>query len=178
MEQDKIEEKLKIEKQILEMRREYKLISYQVDEKKQEFNTILDTIDKNKAILIEQKELLTEVLNDISSARLSWAIEKDEEKQKIADKLNEVNKILEKEKELDEKKSEVQEILNKNIKILNETRTLELKLDDDKNLIKSDMRAIKDEKKDLEAKKTEIETLKKDFQEDINSLINKYGRNN
>lgn len=172
---DKIEEKLKIEKEILDLKRQLKLVSHQVDEVKTEYNSITSAVERNKVLLEEQKEYLSEVLNDISNAKLSWAIEKDAELQKIKEKEAEFANVHKVKEEINKKNAEALELVEKETEILNESRRLELVLKQEKTLIENKKKEVDLVLVQIDAKEKELENKKQSFKEELNNLIKKYG---
>ena len=83
MEQEFIEEKVKEEKEITSLRREKKIVLSELTNLKDELATILNSINKNKVILEEQKEALDGMLNSISDTQLKWSQQFDAQKKEI-----------------------------------------------------------------------------------------------
>lgn len=168
------EQKLNIEKQILDLKRELKVVTSQVDDEKREYHSIRTSIEKNKSVLEDQKKYLAEVLNDISNAKLSWALEKDAEMQKIDAKMNEAKKIIEREKLIDEKEKKLISIQNKTTDDLNEMRRIELKVEAEKTAILAIQREIDRKEEDMNKKSVEVENTMQNFKNKLKDLISQF----
>lgn len=163
----KIEEKLKIDNDILVAKRQYKLVFQQLEDLKSEYNQVATATEKKKELLDSYKTELTEVLNDVSNARLSWAVEKDEEWQKINNKKTEVDNILKRSSELDKKEEDLKKIEQKDTDIRNETRRLELKIEQDKTILSSKEKDIATEKDNIKKEKEDFIKEKEQFKDKI-----------
>lgn len=172
--ESQIDEKLILEKQILDKKREYKLVLSQVEDAKREYNSIMGAIDRNTKVLDEQKAVLKETTEEISLLRLNWATEKADEWDKIERKLSEAENVLKRKAELNTQEQTLRDIEQKNTDILNETRRLELKVRDDivmaeneKNRAKTFLteaeKIAKEAEKERELFKEKISNLLKDF---------------
>lgn len=169
-----IDTKLRLEKEILELKRQYKVAFHQTEEAKAEYNSIINSTNKNKTLLEEYKKDLTTVLNDISNARLGWAIEKDNEWQKVANKITEAENVIKRENRLNEKEVELKQIQSDTVDARNEQRQLELKNEAEKNL-------NEDVKKQLQVKVSEFDKEKESFlkeklsfKEEVSNFVKKW----
>lgn len=161
-----IEEKLKIEKEILDLRREYKQMHGMVAEIKNEYNSIVAVKTKTETQIDEQKAYLREVLADISNAKLRWALEKDEQERAISNKLSEAENVLKRKKELNEQEQSMRVLDQKTTDSLNEMRRMELKVEGDRTSIEA-------EKRQLELKKEEISQREAKLESDKIQLVDK-----
>ncbi len=170
----KIEEKLNIEKDILDLKRQYKLVFHQTQEAKSEYNSIVDSIDKNKKVLEDQKTYLAEVLNDISNAKLSWAIEKDAEWQKINTKLSEAENVIKRKKELNEQEQVLRDIEQRTTEKLNEERALALKNEGERTSLIAERRADTERDQEFKAEQEKFIKDKEQFKEGVSSFVKQW----
>lgn len=175
MEQGQVEEKLKIEGEILSLKKEHKHMLSVVDNLKKEVTVLLQAKERSEKAISDNKAYLTEVLNDISDAKLKWVTQKDKEMEEIALMKKEAQKVLDRITEVDTKLSEDKVILQKNTDILNEKRRLELKMKQDKTIFETEKRALEKEKEDFSNDKATFETTKVEFKEKLKSLVQNYG---
>jgi chorismate mutase len=68
MGENKIEDKLNIERELLDLNRQRKTLIHTVQEAKDEYNAIISAVERNKAILEEKKLELRDTLADISNS--------------------------------------------------------------------------------------------------------------
>lgn len=171
MEEATIEQKLDLEKQLLDLKREYKLIFGKVDIAKKEYNSIVE-INKEKERLIQNnKEYLKEVLESISIAKQQWANEKEEEWQKVNVKISEAENVIKKKQELNNQEQLLRDIDSKTQEKLVEIRNIEFKVEQDKTALEVEKNKIKEEqKKILESTKLEEKNREK-FKEKIIMLL-------
>lgn len=153
MEQTQLAEKLKIETEILTLKRELKNVMQQTTSLKTEYAAIVALKENTETQLSEQKEYLITVQNDIASAKLSWANERSEEMDKLTQKMAEAENVIKRKAELNAQEETIRQIEAKNIDTLNESRRLELKLGNDKLELDTQSREIEKGKKDLEIKR-------------------------
>jgi chromosome segregation ATPase len=171
---ENIEEKLKTEKQMTDLRRELKTLTFDVGEIKREYNLISSAKEKIEKQISEQKDYLTQVLNDISNAKLQWSLEKDGEMQKLSVQLTEAEKIISKKKELDEQETKIKGIKQENTNILNDNRRLELKLAQDKTVLESLKRANEDKEEEMKKSHNVFLKEKAMFKSKVSSLLKEF----
>lgn len=174
MESEKIEEKLKIESSITELKRQYKITHGQLEDLKSEYQNIADALGKNKALLEESKVNLTKVNNEISDARLEWMKEKDAEWQKVNAKLAEAENIIKRKQELNDQEQKLRDIEQVTTDKLNEQRQLELKNNQEIKLLEAEKRQHEDNKKKVVAYGKKVEKDKEQFKEELSNFIKQW----
>lgn len=160
---DATEEKLKIEKEITDLKRELKIAISQLNDTKKETNDLINLKERNKTLIDEQNAYLKTVMNDISQLKLEWAQEKNKEIEDLENKNKEVEEILNRKVELDKQEKAIKDLFQKNTDIINENRRLELKLVDDNT-------ALNIKEREIEDKKTVFEDEKKAHAEKIDEI--------
>ena len=157
---DTTEEKLKIEKEITDSKRELKIVVSQLNDTKKEANDLINLKERNKNLIDEQNAYLKTVMNDISQLKLEWAQEKNKELEDLENKNKEVEEILNRKADLDKQEKAIKDLFQKNTDIINENRRLELKLVDDNTALNIKEREIEDKKTAFEdEKKAHIEKI-------------------
>lgn len=174
MGQNSTEEKLMIEKQIADLRRDFKHISAQVDDKKKEYHYIVDSIKTNSELLEDKKKELSDVLKDISNSKLTWAIERDAELRKLEEKSAYADSVIKKESSIDEKKREVALIQQKTVEELNEIRRVKLESEAVNTATKALERDLERRELSLKEREEKIEKERKSFKEHITKLITEW----
>lgn len=172
---EQTEAKLKLESEIVSLKREHKYALENVSRVKLDTNELISTKERLNKEISDANYTLTKVLNDISDSKLAWAIEKQKEAEKITNKNIEVQKILDKESELNKKEEEVKETEKKITGLRNENRQLELKLEKDNIALDVKRREIEDKNKDLEQEKKDFELKKDKFKKELSELVKIYG---
>ena len=160
---DTTEEKLKIEKEITDSKRELKIVVSQLNDTKKETNDLINLKERNKNLIDEQNAYLKTVMNDISQLKLEWAQEKNKELEDLENKNKEVEEILNRKADLDKQEKAIKDLFQKNTDIINENRRLELKLVDDNT-------ALNIKEREIEDKKTAFEDEKKAHTEKIDEI--------
>ena len=160
---DTTEEKLKIEKEITDSKRELKIVVSQLNDTKKETNDLINLKERNKTLIDEQNAYLKTVMNDISQLKLEWAQEKNKELEDLENKNKEVEEILNRKADLDKQEKAIKDLFQKNTDIINENRRLELKLVDDNT-------ALNIKEREIEDKKTAFEYEKKKNSEKIDEI--------
>lgn len=168
---EEIEEKLKLERDIIEARHQYKIIFNQLQDTKKEYHAVLAAVESKAKFLEEQKSYLAEVLKDISNARLSWAIEKDAEWQKINDKMAEAENVIKRKQELNIQEQLLRDIEQKTVEERNEQRQLELKNQQELKLLEAERKQIIEDRKKLLTSKNAFIKDKEHFKEELNNFI-------
>lgn len=171
---EEIEEKLKLERDTIQARSQYKAVYNQLQDIKKEYNTVLSAVESKTKLLEEQKSYLTEVLKDISEARLSWTIEKDTEWQKVNAKMSEAENVLKRKQELNEQEQKLRDIEQSTTDKLNEQRRLELKNKQEVTLLDVEKRQLIEDKKKVIAYGKKVEKDKDQFKEDLTNFINQW----
>lgn len=147
MEQDKLAEQLKIENDIISLKRELKNVTAQTSSLKTEYAAIVTLKQNTEKQVVEQKEYLQTVLNDIAKIKLEWLQERSTEMDALAQKNAAADNILKRKTELNEQEETIRQIGKKNQDILNETRTLEFKLGQDKTALEVRERELDEQTK-------------------------------
>lgn len=171
MEQDNLEEKLKIETEMTSLRKELKNLSAQVVGAKNEYNGIVTLTETNKKSLEENKEYLQVVLNDIAAAKVAWLQEKNTEILALEEKESAAQNILNRKAELNTQEESIRQETTKNTQTLADTRALEFKLEQDKTAIEVKENALKEKEKEVEEKNKKNESTRQLFKESVLKLL-------
>lgn len=171
---EKLEEKLKIESEILSKKRELKYAAESLERVKSDTNDLLIMKEKVTKEIDQRNTELTEVLNKISDAELAWALKKQAEIDEIEKKNKKADEILALKGTLEEKEKNLTQIKEETTKIRNENRSLELKLAADKMLLEVKEKEIIQLQKDHEAQnkaaRDDIEQIKQRLLKIIESI--------
>lgn len=146
---EQLEEKLKLEKEITDLRREAKIWGEKVTTIKGEYNGVAAAKDKSEKMLGEFRDELKKVVTDISHEKLDWTIKKDEEQRKIDEKFSEAENVLKRKQELNEQEQKLRDIEQATTDKLNEHRQLELKVQQEVALLEAEKRQFQESKKVL-----------------------------
>lgn len=171
MEQNTTETKLKLEGEILILKREFKYASENLARVTTDTQDVINTKDRVTKEIDERNKELTKVLNDISSEKLTWALEKQAQMEKIEEKEKKADEILKKEAGFVEKEVTIKKIEEKNTDVLNETRRLELKVADDMLLVKNKEKEVEASKKEIENDRKELEKKQGAFKERVLKVL-------
>lgn len=171
MEQNTTEQKIKLEGEIATLKREYKYAFENLARIKEDTVEIISTKDRVTREIAERNVDLVKILNDISDAKLTWALEKQKDMDELALKNSEADKILTRKSELDKQEEELRLIEVKNTQILNETRTLELKIKDGEATLKARENEIDSEKKRVEKKEVKLEKDQEEFKKKVVQVL-------
>lgn len=171
MEQDTTD-KLRLENEIIALKREYKKALENLERVKEDTSDILKAKDRTVKDLDEKSEELLKVLNDISSEKLSWVSEKNTKMDELKQKESDAQKILDRASELDLKESKLNIIKEETTKIRNEARQLELKNERDNVALNVRERGINDKETALIEKEKQFNQDKQDFKEKVKELFN------
>lgn len=159
-----MEEKLKIEGEIVSLKRELKNTRESLEHAKSDISDIISIKERVTNEISERKDELTKVLNDISDAELKWALKKQGEIDELDKQRKECREILARKAELDEQEKRIQKIHDDTVVVRNDNRALELKIERDMTVLKAKEREIEDSKKAIEdyqaQKEEEIEKFK------------------
>ena len=171
---EQTEEKLRLEKQMIDLRRDVKTWVFNLEEAKREYNSVVAVKDKVEAQIKEQKDYLVQVLGEISDAKVKWAVEKDAEWQKIDGKLSEAENVLKRKKELNEQEQTLRDIQQKTEETYNKNLTLEDKLKMDKVAIDTVKEQIATDKKKFEGVQKAHESKNEFFKQNIKRICDEY----
>ncbi len=125
---ENIEEKIKIDNEIINLKREHKYAFENLNRLKSDTAEIISTKERITREIAERTEELNKVLLEISSAKLQWINERQAEIDKLAEKEAQAENVIKRKAELNTQEETIRQIEAKNTDILNETRRLELKL--------------------------------------------------
>lgn len=130
------EEKVVMENSLDQMRREVRIMTQNLDDKKRELATIIEFRKQNEERLEATNQQLTAIVNRISEERLAWAQEKAEEQKKLEDRNAEIDRIVaieselrKRHSELNQKEIDLQELLKKDADALLEIERAKIDLD-------------------------------------------------
>lgn len=122
-----IEEKIQIEAQFSEARKQLKDTLAELDIAKKERIALESIKERNSTLIEEQGELLKNIKNEIAKERQEWSSEKHAELEVIDSKKDEIKAILAKGVELERKEIELTKLKEEAVKARNEARELEIK---------------------------------------------------
>jgi chromosome segregation ATPase len=171
MEQDTTD-KLRLENEIIALKREYKKALENLERVKEDTSDILKAKDRTVKDLDEKSEELLKVLNDISSEKLSWVSEKNTKMDELKQKESDAQKILDRASELDLKESKLNIIKEETTKIRNGARQLVFKNERDNVALNVRERGINDKETALIEKEKQFNQDKQDFKEKVKELFN------
>lgn len=97
---NEIEEKLVLENSLDQLRRDARILSENLADKKREVAMIISLREQNEARLDETNQQLTNLLNTIAGEKLAWLQEKSAEQKKLEDRNAEIDRIVAIESEL------------------------------------------------------------------------------
>jgi len=168
---DTTEEKLKIETDITNAKRELIIVLSQLSDAKKEASDTTQLKARNVKLIDEQNEYLKTVMNDISTLKLEWAQEKAKELEDLEEEHKKVKEILDRGVELDKQELAIKELFQKNTDIVNDNRRLELKLVDDNTALNVKERELEDAKKEFEIVKNEQDEKVNEIKSKILSIL-------
>lgn len=177
MEQEFIEEKVKEEKEITSLRREKKIVLSELTNLKDELATILNSINKNKVILEEQKEALDGMLNSISDTQLKWSQQFDAQKKEIEEEKKKLLVVEELKKEISEKENKILTEKEEVKELLKEKRQIVLDIKKENSVLVAKERAIEDKIAEFDKKVSKFEEDKVVFKNSLEKLINDFRDN-
>ena len=177
MEQEFIEEKVKEEKEITSLRREKKIVLSELNNLKDELATILNSINKNKVILEEQKEALDGMLNSISDTQLKWSQQFDAQKKEIEEEKKKLSVVEELKKEISEKENKILSEKDEIKELLKEKRQIVLDIKKENSVLVAKERAIEDKIAEFDKKVSKFEEDKVVFKNSLEKLINDFRDN-
>jgi len=169
------ETKLKLENEVLSLKREHKHALENLERVKSDTLDIIKAKDKATKELNERGEELLRVINEISTEKLTWIDDKSRQLGELKEKNTEADKILARKDELDLQEAKIKGIEENIVKVRNENRQLELKLERDNTALDVKKRAIEDEKDKLEQEKKDFAVVKQDFKNKLKELVKIYG---
>lgn len=171
MENENIEQKLKLENEVNNLKREHKKISSLVSSLKLEHDSLVSIVEKKKVEKEEQDKYLKNVLNDIANAKVVWSQERELKEVELFEKNKEVDLIIAKKSELDIQEQENLKILEDNTKILNDNRVLLLELKDKEIEIETKIKLVEDIKLSIENERKLLADEVIDFKNKINRIV-------
>lgn len=166
-----LEQKLKIESEVLAIKRELKYATDSLSRVKTDTQDIINTKERVTKEIGERNKELVEVLNDISNAKLTWALERQEQMDSLSQKHKEADEIIKTKSEIAVTLSEIKKVEEKNTDILNETRRLELKVKNDELLLKNREKELENGQKALEKREKTLENDKKEFKNKVLKVL-------
>ena len=168
---EQTESKLKLEGEILALKREYKYALENLNRVKVDTAEIISTKERITKEIGERNEDLNKILNEISEHKLTWALEQQGQMDEISIKKAEADKILERKGELDIQEEKIKKIASDNVEVRNETRRLELKIKEDQTALKVKERELEEERGQLEKEKIKIQKGQSDFKKKVSEVL-------
>jgi chromosome segregation ATPase len=165
------EEKLKIEGEILNLKRELKYATENLARVKADTQDVINTKERITKEIGERNDDLTRILNEISDQKLAWALERQGQLDEIANKRSEADNILKRKGELNEQEERIRKIEQSEISARNEARQLELKVKDEKDIVNAERRRLEDDIKEFEKEKVKFAKDKENFKEKVIKVI-------
>lgn len=172
MEQTEI--KIKIEAEILTLKRELKYITENLTWLKADTNEIIATKERVTLEISERNDELNKILNEISDEKLKWALERQAQMDELAEKNSQAENILKRKAELNEQEEKIRQIELSDIEIRNETRRLELKNLADKTASEAILKQIEEDRNTLNEERTKNLQIQEDFKLKLSELIKSY----
>lgn len=166
-------EKLKLENDTYNLKREYKYALERLEKVKAETLEIVDVKEKafTEYELVQQK--LTDVLNTISDEKLKWATDRNLEIFSIEKRKKEVDAVLDLKQSLDKKEEDLIKKEDKITLIRNEARAIELKNKQKETELIARENNIDEQLKQIENIKLSIQKEKEDFKTSVSKLLDK-----
>lgn len=165
------EEKLRLENETASLKREYKYALENLNTIKKETAEILSLKDQASKEIGIKKDELREVLNEISSEKLNWALERQTQIAEMANKISEAENVLKRKAELNEQEEKIRQLEASDIEARNEARQLELKVQDDKDIIAVEKRTLEQEKKQLVRKEEQLLKDQENFRDKVIKIL-------
>lgn len=170
---EQTELKITLEKDVLELKRQYKYALENLERTKSDTNDVLAVKERVTKEINERNEELTKVLNDISNEKLTWALKKQSEIEEIEQKNLKAEQILKKESDLAIKEIELKKIKEETVDIRNEARRIELANKGEALKFDERDRDIVTAQKQLEADKDSFTTEKQLVKNSVSKLLAK-----
>lgn len=150
------EQKLKLETEIEQLKRDQKRQITFNDDLKSENLSLIDMRDKNQALILEQNQILSDVTNQISEKKLSFEQYVAEQTEILEEKHKKCDEILRREQHFVTKEAEIAAKFEENKKVLATARTIELE--------------NKDRATELDVRERELTTRQDTINTDINNF--------
>lgn len=151
------EEKLKMENDTANLKREYKYALENLAKVKSDTNDVL-TIKENTLTLIGQKtNELNNLSIEISSLKLAWMQEKSREMEEISTKKSEADNVIKRKAELNKQEEEIRKIEASDILARDEARRLEFKNEQTTTAFEVRENEIKNHYKEIERREKKLD---------------------
>jgi hypothetical protein len=165
------EQKLRLENEVVSLKREYKHALENVSKVKEEVNELLSLKDRTSQEIDKKKLELDKVLEDISSEKLNWALERRNQLEEVAVKISEADNVIKRKAELNKQEEEIRQIEARDTEIRNEARRLEFKNEQDRTNLQAEKRALDAREKEIEKSREVLEKDKENFKKRVLLVI-------
>jgi len=165
------EEKLKKEKEVSDLKREYKIANENLIKIKSETNEIVELKDRVKEEIEVKKEELNKILGEISSEKLMWALERQKDIDDLHNQKSAAQNILNRKAELNEQEEKIRQLEAKEIEARNESRQLELKVQADKDIVNAEFRRLDTLKEEFEEEKSKLLKDRTDYKAQVIKVL-------
>lgn len=167
------EQTIKIEGDILRLNRELKYATESLARVKADTQDVIATKERVTKEINERNDNLTQILNDISDAKLAWALEKQVQLKELEDKRTEVDSVIKRKAELKEQEETIRKVEAEAVKARNEQRALEFKNEQTELDFENREKQIKVLKKEVDDDRKVFEKDKDNFKDSVIKVLEK-----
>lgn len=167
------EKKLRLETEILALKRDYKYSLDNLARVKSDTSDVLSLKDKATKEISERHADLQKVLDEIAGAKLSWLQEHSKEMDELAQKNSEADNIIKRKSELNRQEEDIRKLEASSIEARNEARTIEFRISQEKTAIEVRENQIKNRENEIKRREDKLSKDILDFKEQVVKSLEK-----